>query len=126
VRPSRFKYFSCLQYARDFLDGKVFFQTAAFFRDYEDAKARQVIGDEYECTRLYKPLTGLEFNNLTRGTQGTIQMGMECHTRADEIYISCASLCFNQRLREEFSAVACVEITPPQGIHQTVGAGAST
>jgi len=25
MRPSRFKYFSGLKYARDFLDGKVFF-----------------------------------------------------------------------------------------------------
>jgi hypothetical protein len=114
VRPSLFKYFSCLQHARDFLDGKVLFRTAAFFRDYEDAKAKQVIGDEYECTHLYRPLNGLEINNLTRGTQGTLQMGMECHTKADEIYIFCVSLCFNQRLREEFGSVACVEINRPK------------
>lgn len=33
MRPSCFKYFSCLQYARDFMDGRVFFRTAAFFHD---------------------------------------------------------------------------------------------
>lgn len=114
MRHSRFKYFSCLKYAQDFLDGKAFFRTAAFFRDYEDAKAQQVIGDEYECTRLYRLLNGLEINNLTRGTNGTLQMGMECHTRADEIYLFCVSRSFNERLREEFSAVACVEIQRPK------------
>jgi hypothetical protein len=114
VPDSRFKYFSRLKYANDFLNGKVFCQTAAFFRDYEDTKAQQIIGDEYECTRLYRPLKGLEINNLTRGTQGTIQMGMECHTRADEIYIFCVSLSFNERLREQFCAAACVEIHRPK------------
>jgi hypothetical protein len=114
AKPSRYKYFSCLKYAHRFLEGKVFFQTAAFFRDYEDAKAQQVIGDEYECTRLYRPPSGLEINNMTRGTNGTIQMGMECHTKADEIYIFCVSLSFNDRLREEFGAVACVEILQPK------------
>src|ERR1022692_2745176 len=80
MRHSRYKYFSRLEYAEQFLDGKVFCQTAAFFRDYEDAQAQQVIGDEYEGTRLYRPANGLEINNLTRGTNGTLQMGMECHT----------------------------------------------
>jgi hypothetical protein len=112
--PCRYKYFSCLKYALQFLEGKVFFQTAAFFRDYEDAKAQQVIGDEYECTRIYRPLNGLEINNLTKGTNGTLQMGMECHTRADEIYLFCVSRSFNERLREEFSAVACVAIQRPK------------
>lgn len=112
--PSRFKYFSRLEYAQHFLDGKVFCQTAAFFRDYEDAKARQVIGDEYESTRLYRPLTGLEINNLTRGINGKLQMGMESHARADEIYIFCVSLSLNERLRAEFGAVACVEIHSPK------------
>ena len=111
---SRFKYFSSLNYAHDFLEGKVFCQTAAFFRDYEDARAQQVIGDEYECTRLYRPLSGLEINNLTTGVQGTLQMGMECHTRADEIFMFCTSLSFNERLQEEFSAAACVEIHQPK------------
>ena len=114
MRHSRYKYFSRLEYAEQFLDGKVFCQTAAFFRDYEDAQAQQVIGDEYEGTRLYRPANGLEINNLTRGTNGTLQMGMECHTKAHEIYIFCVSLSFNEQLRQEFGAVACVEIHRPK------------
>lgn len=73
-----------------------------------------MIGDEYECTRLYRPLNGLEIKNLTRGTRGAIQKGMECHTHADQIYIFCVSLSFNECLRQEFSAVACVEIHEPK------------
>jgi len=30
----------------------MFHRTAAYYRDYEDKKAAQVIGDQYECTRL--------------------------------------------------------------------------
>ena len=67
----------------------MFCQTAAFFRDYEDAKAQQVIGDEYDGTRLYRPPNGLEIDNLAKATRGTVQMGLECHTRAHEIYIFC-------------------------------------
>ena len=33
----------------------MFHRTAAYYRDYEDKKAAQVIGDQYECTRLYTP-----------------------------------------------------------------------
>jgi hypothetical protein len=58
MKHRRFKYFSKLEYADAFLHGKVLFQTAAFFRDYEDAQAQQIIGDEYEGTRLYRPTAG--------------------------------------------------------------------
>src|SRR5579864_7761063 len=102
MRHSRYKYFSCLKYATDFLDGKMFCQTAAFFRDYEDAKAQQIIGDEYEGTRLYRPLNGLEMTNLTRNYKQNLRMGMEFITKAQEIYVFCVSLSFNDALKNEF------------------------
>jgi hypothetical protein len=114
MRHSRFKYFSKLDYAQQFLEGKMFCQTAAFFRDYEDAEAQQVIGDEYEGTRLYRPLNGLEMTNLTRNYQQNLKMGMEFITKANEIYVFCVSLSFNDALREEFKAVACAEICDPR------------
>jgi hypothetical protein len=40
MQRSRYKYFSKLDYAKQFLDGNMYCQTAAFFRDYEDAKAQ--------------------------------------------------------------------------------------
>jgi hypothetical protein len=114
MKHRRYKYFSNLEYAEQFLDGKVFCQTAAFFRDYEDAQAQQIIGDEYEGTRLYRPKNGLEINNLTRNQTGTLNMGMECTTKAHEIYIFCMSNSFNDNLKNEFKAVACVEIIDPR------------
>ena len=108
-----FKYFSRPEYAEAFLDGNMFCQTAAFFRDYEDAKAQQIIGDEYEGTRLYRPVTGLEVNNLTRNTSHILNAGMEFATRAHEIYIFCMSRSFSDVLKNEFSAVAGVEVVDP-------------
>jgi len=114
VRHSRYKYFSRLEYAERFLNGEMYHQTAAYFRDYEDRKAAQIIGDEYEGTRLYRPVDGLEVHNLTRGTDGNLQRGLECVTRADEIFIFCVSVSLDDVLKREFEAVACVEITDPR------------
>jgi hypothetical protein len=114
MRHSRVKYFSKLAYAEQFLDGVVLCQTAAFFRDYEDAQAQQIIGDEYEGTRLYGPATGLEINNLTSNQAVTLNMGMECATKAHEIYIFCMSHSVTDNLKDEFKAVACVEILDPR------------
>jgi hypothetical protein len=114
MKHSRFKYFTKIEYAEEFLDGKVFCQTAAYFRDYEDSKAQQIIGDEYEGTRLYRPLSGLEINNLTRNQSGILNAGMECLTKAHEIYIFCMSLSFTEVLKKEFKAVACTEILYPR------------
>ena len=113
MKHSRFKYFSKLDYAKQFLGGSIFCQTAAFFRDYEDAEARQIIGDEYEGTRLYRPLNGLEMNNLTRNYSENLKAGMECITKAHEIYVFCVSLSFTEGLKKELKAVACAEICDP-------------
>jgi hypothetical protein len=114
VKHRRFKYFSSLEHAEGFLEGKVLCQTAAFFRDYEDAQAQQIIGDEYEGARLYRPLNGLEITNLTQNTSGILDAGMECLTRAHEIYIFCMSYSLTDVLKKEFKAVACVEILDPR------------
>jgi hypothetical protein len=110
----RFKYFSRLEYAESFLDGKVFCQTAAYFRDYEDAQAQQIVGDEYEGTRLYRPLNGLEIDNLTQNWRGVLNAGIEFTTKAHEIYVFCISHSFNDLLKKEFNAVACAEILDPR------------
>jgi hypothetical protein len=119
MRHSRYKYFSNADYAKQFLDGNMFHQTAAYFRDYEDREAQQIIGDEYEGTRIFRPVTGLEIHNHTQGTNGNLQLGMECLTKAHEIFIFCVSLSLNNLLKREFKAVACVEICDPrQFIHR--------
>lgn len=113
MRHSRFKYFHNPDHARQFLDGKMFCWNAAYYRDYEDAKAAQVVGDEYEGTRLYRPLNGLEINNLTQNTQANLQMGAEFITKAQEIFVYCVSMSFEDALVKEFDAEACVEICNP-------------
>jgi hypothetical protein len=114
MKHSRFKYFSDTGHAEMFLDGKLRCRTAAYFRDYEDAQAQQVIGDEYEGARLYRPAKGLEVNNQTQKRTFTLNKGMECLTRAHEIYIFCMSNSFNDRLKREFQAQACVEVLNPR------------
>ncbi len=96
------------------MEGKVYHQTLAFFRDYEDkAVAKQVIGDEFEATRISRPVEGLHVNNQTQDTSGLLQIRFESSARADEIYIFCVSFVFTDELTNEFGAVACVEIQEP-------------
>jgi hypothetical protein len=71
------------------------------------------VGDEYEGTRLYRPLNGLEITNLTQHTQGNLQLGAEFITKAHEIFVYCVSMSFNDALKNEFDAKACVEICDP-------------
>lgn len=114
MKHSRFKYVSKLEHAELLLDGKVFHQTLGYFRDYEDSMAKQVIGDEFESMRIFRPVDGLQVNNQTRGTSGPLQMGFESSVRAGEIYVFCVSFALTEELKEEFKAVACVEILDPR------------
>jgi len=113
MKHSRYKYFSNTDYARRFMAGSVYHQTLAWFRDYEDAAAKQVIGDEFESTRIYRPGDGLQVNNLTQGTSFPLQMGFESSARAGEIYVFCMSLGLTDDLIREFKATAVVEILKP-------------
>jgi hypothetical protein len=113
LRHSRYKYFSQLDYAKQFIAGKVYHQTLGFFRDYEDKATKQVIGDEFESTRIFRPVDGLHVNIQTQGTSGQLLMAFESSARAGEIYIFCLSLSFTDELSKEFRAVACVEILSP-------------
>ncbi len=112
-RHNRFKYFHNPDHAQQFLDGRMFCWNAAYYRDYEDAKTAQVVGDEYEGTRIYRPLNGLEINNLTQHTQRNLQRGAEFITKAHEILVYCVSMSFNDAVKKEFDAKACVEICDP-------------
>ena len=114
MRHSRFKYFHNPDHAEQFLNGEMFCWNAAYYRDYEDAKAAQVVGDEYDGTRLFRPLNGLEINNLTQHTNGNLQRGAEFITKAHEIFVYCVSMSFNDALKAEFDAKACVKILDPR------------
>ena len=102
MNHSRFKYVSKLEHAHLLLNGSVFHQTLGYFRDYEDSEAKQVLGDEFESTRIFRPVNGLQVNNQTRATSGTVQMGFESSVRAGEIYVFCVSFAFTEGLKKEF------------------------
>lgn len=112
MKHSRYKYFQKFERAKQFLDGRVYCQTLAVFRDYQDKTAKQIIGDEFESTRIYRPAAGLQINQA-QGTSGPSQMGFESSARAGEIYVFCISVAFTDELRKEFNAEACVEILQP-------------
>lgn len=114
MNHSRFKYVSKLEHAHLLLEGKVFHQTLGYFRDYEDSVAKQVVGDEFESTRIFRPRDGLLVNNETCGTSGLLEIGFESSARAGEIYIFCVSFSLTEELKNEFRAVACVEILDPR------------
>jgi hypothetical protein len=70
----------------------MFHRTAAYYRHYEDKRTAQIIGDQYECTRLYV-LASIRKMALD-GTAGKWQrlppdQRMECITRAHEIFVFC-------------------------------------
>jgi len=120
MQRSRYKYVSNLDHARWLQRGKMFHRTAAYYRDYEDKKAAEVIGDQYECTRLYR--AGSFRKMHSDGTPGEWQpmppdQRMECITRAHEIFVFCVSLSLTDILKKEFEAVACVEIFDPAEFH---------
>lgn len=120
VQRPRYKYVSHLDHAKWFQQGRMLHRTAAYYRDYEDKKAAQVIGDQFECTRLYLP-EGVR-KIAPDGTPGEWQrlpdgQRMECITRAHEIFVFCLSLSLNDVLRKEFGAVAAVEIFDPAELH---------
>jgi hypothetical protein len=113
MKHSRYKYFSNIDHARQFMGGRVYHQTLGYFRDYEDGASKRVIGDEFESTRIYRPADGLQVNNLTQGTSFPLPMGFESSARAGEIYVFCMSLLFTDDLTSEFGACAVVEILKP-------------
>jgi hypothetical protein len=113
MKQKRYKYFANIDYAHQFMAGKVYHQTLAYFRDYEDHATQQVIGDEFESTRLFRPPSGLVCNNLTQGISFPLQMGFESSVKAGEIFVFCFSFALSDELIRKFGAVAVVEITRP-------------
>src|SRR5215468_5468400 len=112
MRQTLYKYFTQREWAEQFLDGAIYFNSLGYFCDWEDGEVR---GDKYEGTSIYRPEGGLPINNLTRGFNKTFPGGsFESKARVEEIFVICASRSFTDELRDKFKAVACVEITKIQ------------
>jgi hypothetical protein len=54
-----YKFFPERRRAEAVLNGAVLFRSLAYFRDYEDAETRQIIGDRYEGTQTSMPEGGI-------------------------------------------------------------------
>jgi len=109
VRRSWYKYYSDRRWAEEFLDGKLLFRSLSYFRDYEDKNVR---GDQKEGVSVYGPERGLVVTNQTQGKTFTMEgFAFESAANQEEIFVFCASRCLSDKLREEFKAAVCVEIT---------------
>jgi hypothetical protein len=106
-----FKYCSEKKWAESFLDGCVFFNSLAYFRDYEEAEVR---GDRNEGVSVYRPNDGLLITNQTQGTRFAIpNSAFEVTANQEEIFVYCMSRALTDELRNRFKAVACVEVLNP-------------
>lgn len=107
MRHSLYKYYNTRRWADAFLDGKLRFNSLAYFRDLEDVQVR---GDKNEGKMIFRPEDGLVITNHTQGWRRTIPRALNATVRQEEIFVFCMSRSFTEKLRESFKAVACVEI----------------
>jgi len=108
MRHSLYKYFTNRKWADAFLDGEVFFNSLAYFRDYEDGNVRE---DKNEGNSVYRPEEGLLITNHTQGKTFTMPgFAFESTANQEEVLVFCVSRSLTDDLRKRFNAVACVEI----------------
>lgn len=91
-------------------DGAVLFRALSYFRDYEDAQVR---GDEFEGTRLHRPLGGLEITLTETQQKVVLPHSFESAAHEDDIFVFCLSTVLRSDLAAQFLANACVEILNP-------------
>ncbi len=118
VLHSLYKYFTNRKWADAFLDGEVFFNSLAYFRDYEDGNVRE---DKNEGNSVYRPEGGLLITNHTQGKTFTMPgFGFESTANQEEILVFCVSRSLTDELRKRFKAVACVEILKIQTLCERI------
>jgi hypothetical protein len=79
-----------------------------YFRDYEDREVRR---DAQEGTAIFRPSEGLVVTNQTQGTNFVLPgWSFRSSAKWEEIFVFCLSRALSTHLREQFEAVACVEI----------------
>lgn len=112
ARHSWYKFFPERRWADAFLDGSVLFRSLGYFRDYEDAETRQIIGDRYEGTQTAMPESGIIMR--ARDTGATVKFidpfAFNAVVETGEIFVFCVSQSFTPQLIHDFRAVGCVEI----------------
>lgn len=108
--PSLYKYLPAKHVDTFVREGAVLFRSLSYFRDYEDAQVR---GDEFEGTRLYRPLNGLEVNLVAKQQKVVLPHSLESSANEDDIFVFCLSTVLSAELAAQFLASSCVEITNP-------------
>ncbi len=99
------------KYVKPFLyQGAVLFRTLSYFRDYEDAQVR---GDEFEGTKLYRPINGLEVTLVATQEKILLPHSFESSAQEDDIFVFCLSKILSQELATQFKTNVCVEIQNP-------------
>ena len=108
VKHRLYKYFSNREWAEEFLDGNLYFNSLGYFRDYEDEEVRR---DKNEGTSLYHPPEGLVVNNYTKKKRVTLQgWAFRSTVKVEEVFVLCASRSRSEKMRDRFKAVVMVEI----------------
>jgi len=108
MRHRLYRYFDQLQWADDFLNGKLLFRPLSYYRAYEDDQVR---GDKNEGVAVFQPVGGLVVNNLTQGTTFTLpNHRFESAAEQNKIWVYCMSRVRTAELAAEFGALACIEI----------------
>jgi hypothetical protein len=99
------------QYVRPLLhEGAVLFRALSYFRDYEDAQVR---GDEFEGTKLYRPINGLEVTIVATQEKVVLPHTFESSAQEDDIFVFCLSTLLSKELATQFKTNVCVEIINP-------------
>jgi hypothetical protein len=107
-KRSKYRYFTELEWAEQFMDGSLLFRSLSYYHQIEDGKVR---GDPNEGSVSFKPDGGLVIRNHTKGTTLHFPAGaFGSNVNPEEIFILCASNSMTDELRIGFSAKACVQI----------------
>lgn len=108
MKHSRYRYFSELKRAKDFINGSLRFCCLSHYHRIEDGEVR---GDLNEGSIIYTPDGGLTINDQTQGKSFRIPEGaFVSGVNTEEVFILCASASMTDELRVKFEAKACVEI----------------
>jgi hypothetical protein len=85
------------QYVDSFLSkGEVLFRSLSYFRDYEDC----IRGDQYEGTKKFQPVDGLQITKVSTGERLNIPYSFESTVNTDDIFVFCASMVRSMKLAQ--------------------------
>jgi hypothetical protein len=101
------------QWAEHSLQGEVVFRSLAYFRDFEDPVRKQAIGDRCEGTQAGMLKAGIIVTDHSTGkvlSKFVEPFEFNAQVNAEAIFVFCVSNSFNEVLRREFGATACIEI----------------